>query len=180
MRVVLFIILIVTFSNINAFSQENREWPEFRGRSTFTNYVRNQLAADGGMGMIECVRLVTALTFSVDEKGFATDIQVSENVRGYIEQRLKQIARSADGTWNPAMSDGKAVKSKPMMILIYLSLDGPCTKEDGYVGKDKITGTFHELFKLTDKGELMNTENIKMFPPVTFLSPHGLTDLTDN
>ena len=64
--------------------------------------------------------------------------------------------------------------------MIYLSLDGPCTKEDGYVGKNKITGTFHELFKLNENGEYMNTENIKMFPPVTILSTHGLTDLTDN
>ena len=169
MRTVLFILLVVTFSSTNAFSQDNREWPEFRGRGTFSTYVRDQLAADSGLGMIACVRLVTALKFAVDENGFVTDIQVSENVTGYIGQRIKLIARSSDGTWDTAMFIGKAVKSKPMIVLIYFSLDGPFTK-----------GTFHELFKLNENGEYMNTENIKMFHPVTFLSTHGLTDLTDN
>ncbi|MEL6561307.1 MAG: hypothetical protein AAFQ94_24175 [Bacteroidota bacterium] len=176
----LLILFCFLISSGNIYAQENREWPEFRGRGTFSTYVRDQLAADSGLGMIACVRLVTALKFAVDENGFVTDIQVSENVTGYIGQRIKLIARSSDGTWDTAMSNGKAVKSKPMMVLIYLSLEGPCTKEDRYVGKDKITGTFHEIFKLNKKGEEMNTENIKIFPPVTFLSPHGLTDLTDN
>ena len=174
MRFLLILFCFLIFSG-NTYAQEKDDIPKFRGKETFPNYFKYLLASDMHISSSQCARFKSAVKFKIDKNGHVDSIELPDNLKGYLALKIREVISTTHGQWNPAVINGKTVKSQPMILPVEFDYQGGCRTREYTAEKRKADRALAFDLKTSDFYE----EGVILFEPISIRENFGSEDLGD-